>query len=252
MEIMTLSITTCKTQTSKNVDPGELPGATRGAYESYLISEFLDASVDGTDTTYFPFYERTFSENFPSQDFPTNQSETIMTSGSQNQWNFSYGGNYGDVLYFGLTLGVQTLKYDITKTYSEQYPSATNLVVDASLLTENLLTEGIGVNGTFGLIARPINQMTIGFSLITPTYLSISERYQLYTEARFNQFDMNNYGDYFDANYEIIENPNADFTTFYESTAFLETRSFSDDESFFDYTLTTPLRLNGGITYFLE
>jgi hypothetical protein len=236
----------------QNVDPGELPGATRGAYESYLISEFLDASVDGTDTTYFPFYERTFFGEFPSQDFPTNQSETIMTSGSQNQWNFSYGGNYGDVLYFGLTLGVQTLKYDITKTYSEQYPSATNLVVDASLLTENLLTEGIGVNGTFGLIARPINQMTIGFSLITPTYLSISERYQLYTEARFNQFDMNNYGDYFDANYEIIENPNADFTTFYESTAFLETRSFSDDESFFDYTLTTPLRLNGGITYFLN
>jgi hypothetical protein len=30
----------------QNVDPGELGRSYRGAYESYLISEFLDASVE--------------------------------------------------------------------------------------------------------------------------------------------------------------------------------------------------------------
>ena len=214
---------------NQNLDPGDLGGVTKGSYFNYLISEFVDAFIDGNDTIYFPFYERTFFGEFPLEDFPTDQSETISTSGSQNQWNFSYGGNYGDFIYFGFTLGIQSIRYNITKSYFEQYPNDNNEIVRSSLLTEDLLTEGIGVNGTFGLIARPINQMTIGFSLITPTYLSMSERYFYSSEANYNGFDMNNYGDYFDANYSLIVNPDADFTTFYESSAFLESETYVPD-----------------------
>jgi hypothetical protein len=235
----------------QNVDPADLNGVTRGGYNSYLISEFLDAFVEGNDTTYIPFYERTFFSEFPSSNFPTNQSEIISSSGSQNQWNFSYGANYGDFLYFGATLGIQSLRYNVVKEYTELYPGLDGDIVDYSFLSEELLTEGIGINGTFGVIARPINQVTLGFSIITPTRISMSERYSFYTEAKFNNFNMNNYGDYFDTNYDLIENQNADFTTFYESTANLNVVTY-DEESFFDYTLTTPMRLNGGITYFLN
>jgi len=59
-------------------------------------------------------------------------------------------------------------------------------------------------------------------------------------------------GNYFDANYEIIAtNPSADFTTFYESTALLNNRTYNE-ESLFDYTITTPLRLNAGTTFFIS
>ncbi len=235
----------------QNVDPADLTGVTIAGYNSYLVSEFLDAFIEGNDTTFIPFYERTFFSEFPSADFPTNQSEVIRSSGSQNQWNFSYGGNYGDFLYFGGTLGIQSLNYSVVKEYTELYPGLDGDIVDISFLAEELLTEGIGINGTFGVIARPINQITMGFSIITPTRFSMSERYTFYTEAIYNSFNMNNYGEYFDANYDLIENPNADFTTFYESTSNLNVESY-DDESFFDYTLTTPMRLNGGITYFFN
>jgi len=236
----------------QNVDFEELEGITYGAFVSYLMSEFLDAYVNGGDTTYAPFYDRTFFSEFPTERYPTRQEEIISSSGGQNQWNFSYGGNYGDYLYFGATLGIQSIRYNIVKQYSETYPGLSGDIVSSSILTEDLLTEGIGVNGTFGVIARPIKQITIGLSLITPTYLSMSERYYYSSEGNFNNFSMTNYGDYFDANYDIIAtNPSADFTTFYEFDANLN-KEIYDEESLFDYTITTPMHLNVGTTFFIS
>lgn len=235
----------------QNVDGNQLQGITFGAYNTFLVSEFLDAYIEGNDTTFFPFYDRTFFSEYPTGNFPTLQSEIINTSGSQNQWNFSAGGNYDDFLYFGATLGIQSLNYNIVKQYTETYPGIDGGIVSSSTLTEDLLTKGYGVNATFGLIARPVNQITIGISIITPTYLSLKEMYYYSTEAEFNNFDMDNYGDYFDANYDLIVNPKADFTTFYKDDILLGMESF-DDESFFDYTLTTPMRINAGATFFLN
>lgn len=237
---------------SQNVDANELGGITRGAFSTYLMSEFLDGFTENNDTTYVPFYERTFFSEFPSEQYPTNQSEIISTSGSQNQWNFSYGGNYGDFLYFGATLGVQSLKYNIVKQYTEIYPGLDGDIVANSALTEELQTDGIGVNGTFGIIVRPIQKITVGLSFITPTYLSMSERYLYSTVGNFNSFNMNNYGDYFDANYDLIVNPSAEFTTFYSDNANLNSEIYNEDETFFDYSLTTPMRLNAGATFFLN
>jgi len=234
----------------QNVDSDLLTGTTFGAFDTYLLSEFVDGFVNGTDTTYIPFYERTFFSEFPSDSYPTNQSETITTSGSQNQINLSYGGNFSDKLYLGFTLGVPSVKYRITREYSELYPGLQNDVVDNMMLTEDLYTEGIGINGTFGIIARPVDQLTLGFSIITPTIFSMSENYYYRTDADFFTFDLDNYGDYFDANYDLIDNPNADFTSFYEDDATLDQHSY-EEESQFNYTITTPMRINGGISFFL-
>ena len=236
----------------QNVDSDRLQGVTYGAFATYLISEFLDAYINGNDTTYVPFYDRTFFSEFPTEKLPTLQEETIKSTGGQNQWNFSYGGNLGDYLYFGAALGIQSIRYEIAKRYTETYPGLEGDIVSNSILTENLLTNGIGVNGTFGIIGRPFNQLTIGMSLITPTYLSMSEEYYFSTEANFNNFSMRNYGNYFDANYDLIAtNPDADFTTFYEYEATLN-NEFHEEESLFDYTITTPLRLNFGTSFFFN
>ena len=244
---------------NQDVSFDQLEGVTYGAYVTYLMSEFIDVFVEGIDTSYLFFYDRTFFSEFPRNDSPTTQEEMISTTGGQNQWNFSYGGNYNDFLYFGATLGIQSLRYNVVKQFSETY-SGREIV--SSSLTEDLLTEGIGVNGTFGIIARPINQLTIGLSLITPTYLSLSERYTFATTADYNNFNMTNFGDYFDDNYEDIVNPEfensnspyypASFTTFYEDNSTLTGEVYDDEETIFDYTLTTPLRLNFGTTFFIN
>ena len=234
----------------QNVDPDQLAGVSYGAFTTFLMSDFLDAYVEGNDTTYVPFYYRTFFGEFPTVDHPTLQEELISTTGAQNQWNFSYGGNFNDILYFGATLGVQSIRYNVIKQYSETYPNRVGQVLENSVLIEDLLTEGIGVNGTFGIIARPIQQVTLGLSYITPTYVGMSEQYFYSIEGRYNNFNMTNYGQYFDANYDVIVNPDADFTTFYEFTDNLTTQSY-DEESLFEYSITTPSRLNAGATFFV-
>jgi len=233
----------------QNVASNQLIGTTFGAYDTYLLSEFVDGYVNGSDTTYIPFYERTFFSEFPSESFPTNQSETIMSSGSQNQLNLSYGGNFNDKVYIGFTLGVPSVKYNIQREYSELYPGLSSDIVDNMQLIEKLYTEGIGVNGTFGIIARPVNQLTLGFSIITPTVFSMSESYSYRTTANYFNFDLDNYGEYFDANYDLIVNDNADFTSFYENNTTLNQHSY-EESSEFNYTITTPLRLNGGLSFF--
>lgn len=246
---------------NQNVNSNELEGVTYGAFSTYLMSEFLDAYVDQGDTSYIPFYDRTFFSEYPLEGFPTTQSEIITNEGGQNQWSFSYGGNYNDFIYIGATLGVQSLRYNIVKQYLEQYPGSAGDIVSNSILTEELLTEGIGVNGTFGITVRPINQITIGLSVITPTFLSLNEKYYYSTDAQYTNFSMTNYGDYFDANYDLIENPEfrdpnspyypGSFTTFYEDDATLNNQ-FYEEEILFDYTLTTPTRLNAGVSYFIK
>ena len=247
---------------NQNVDFDQLAGVTYGAFDTYLMSEFVDVFLTNSDSSTALFYERTFFSEYPTDRYPTNQQEIISTTGGQNQWNFSYGGNYGDFIYFGATLGVQTIRYNILKQYTETYPGLESDNLSNSFLVENLNTEGIGVNGTFGLIVRPISQMTFGLSLITPSYLSMSERYYYSTEANYNNFNMNNYGNYFDANYSDIVNPEfidedspyypESYTTFYEDDAVLNSQTHNQDESFFDYTITTPLRLNVGTTFFIN
>lgn len=62
---------------------------------------------------------------------------------------------------------------------------------------------------------------------------------------------MTNYGDYFDAYYDIIVNPDADFTTFYEDDNTISNEEYIE-ENVFDYTLTTPMHVNAGATFFLN
>jgi hypothetical protein len=72
------------------------------------------------------------------------------------------------------------------------------------------------------------------------------------SEANYNNFNMSNYGDYFDANYDLIgTNPDAAYTTFYEYNTTLNNQLYKD-ESTFSYNITTPLRINAGTTYFLN
>jgi hypothetical protein len=234
---------------NQNVDSDLLTGTTFGAFDTYLLSEFVDGYINGSDTTYIPFYDRTFFSEYPSDAYPTDQSEIITTSGSQNQINLSYGGNFSDKFYIGFTLGVPTVKYSILREYSELYPGLSGDIVDNMHLVEDLYTDGIGINGTFGIIARPINQLTLGFSIITPTAFAMSESYYYRTDADYFTFDLDNYGDYFDANYDLIVNDQADFTSFYEVNATLDQHSY-EEESQFNYTITTPMRINGGLSYF--
>ena len=195
------------------------------AYHAYLINEDFDFDTGGQDTYY---------SIVPIS--PTLQRETIEYSGSQSQWNLSYGGNYNDKLFFGAGLGIQSFRYEEQKRYEEivtgepldqnQEKSLNNLTIG-----ENLSISGTGINLTAGLIYRPIYAVRLGASITTPTYFSLNDTYNANLSAQYNNFYFgnDNFGD------PIVLNDRSRNTIDIEST----------------YNLTTPLRASLGAAFFV-
>lgn len=196
-----------------------LPESEFGAFSTFLI--------DPDDVNNISEYRA----NVGVQPF---QSESVITSGGQNQLNFSWGGNYGDKIYFGAGLGVQTLNYQRRRFYSESQfltsDGAGGLVSDTRInsvtISDELNINGTGLNGTFGMIIRPVNFITIGASYTTPTYFSLRDESGFTTTANWNNFQ-------------------------YNDETILNTESYVSDILISNYNLKTPGRLNLGASVFL-
>lgn len=151
------------------------------------------------------------------------QREEFETKGSSNQWNFSYGANYKDMLFIGAGIGVSTIRYKSEKIFTEEFddPFLTDLQ-----LNETLNIRGNGINATIGAIVRPVDFLQVGVSFTSPTYYEFSETYRAQMNTNWKNFDY--YGD----GEEILTNESA----------------FTDDV-ISDYSLTTPLKLSTGIAF---
>ncbi|MCC5930292.1 MAG: hypothetical protein JJU28_13670 [Cyclobacteriaceae bacterium] len=239
----------------QDVNPNQLGGLPRRAFDTYMISEFNDVFSTPQGEVASPFYERTFFWEFPNEDFPTRQSEQIETRGSQNYLSFAGGGNFDDLIYIGAGLNISTLNFIQSKFYREEYP--TGSIMQRTSLSETLELDGTGISGSFGVIGRIMDNMTLGVSLITPTYYLFNETYFSRLQAIYNNFNMRDYADLFLANEDLIipadPAPGYQFTFLdYEENVTLRTENSDiSDSDFFEWNLTTPMRINGGLAYFL-
>jgi len=153
------------------------------------------------------------------------QTETIAIKGAQSQISFSYGVNYDDILFLGAGVGLTAVNYTSYKTYVESDfiydnpddPDYINPLNEYSL-EENLSISGGGINATLGLIFRPTDFLQIGGSLTTPTYYNLDDEYDASIVADYNGFD---------------------------------DESAVSDLIISNYSLTTPLKLSGGATFFI-
>lgn len=99
-------------------------------------------------------------------------SYSFTERGYIDQYNLSYGGNLSDVLYFGASIGWQSLDYSLISNYSEQFQNA------GSLNLENeIYTTGSGFDVKLGVIVRPADFLRIGASYHTPTFYNMTDSY---------------------------------------------------------------------------
>lgn len=150
------------------------------AYNTFLIDDQFYYLNDNQDTVYY------YDTYFPVTDseFPVRQAESIRTSGSQGQWNFAYGGNFGDRIYLGAGIGITNIRYRRESTFEEsvdpnlytEFPDERENFPNNRLeIYEDLLQQGGGINATLGVIGRPLEFLTVGLSYRTPTFYSIEE-----------------------------------------------------------------------------
>lgn len=200
------------------------------AYRNYLIE---DSTFNDPNASRFEYLSvmGVFPNN-PNDIRETFQKENIKTTGAQNQWSFAYGANLSDKIFFGAGIGFSTLQFQTKKTYTE---SDFNFILDPDfnplnslVLEEELRISGSGVNGTFGMIFRPIDMVQLGVSYTTPTLYKLADSYRATLSTEWNDFDY--FGDGNTLN-EVSE---------------------ESDELISEYDLRTPSHLNIGGTIFFQ
>ncbi len=219
-------------------DPGSLGGFEAVAYNHFLI--------DRTDA--FGVLDNglvTLVEDDPNYDGYTSlvgsfyrslprQTESIRTRGGQNQINIAWGGNYMDKLYFGAGMGIATVDFRRTRTYTEDEFTFDDDNVDDILtsitIEDELSVTGAGVNLSLGLIARPLDFVTIGVNYVSPTFYSLEEESSFDFTTLWNDFYA----------YQLPDD-----------TVQLGLISEQSDLFTSNYNLRTPAKLNLGATVFL-
>lgn len=122
------------------------------------------------------------------------QSETVKTSGAQNQWSISYGANFNDKIFLGAGLGITSVRYSYDKTYKENYEgqkvqSPCNDCFNNLRLTENRSTTGSGVNLTLGALFKPIDYVQFGVAYITPSAYQLNDTYTATMTSSWNNYE---------------------------------------------------------------
>ena len=232
------SITDSFVENAGTLDPSLLGGFEAVAYNQFLIDRtdgfaVLDnglVTLVEDDPAYggYTSLVGNFYGSLPRQ------SESIRTRGGQNQINIAWGGNYMDRLYFGGGLGIATVDYRRTRTYVEDNFTfddgnpddiLTNLTIE-----DELTVTGAGVNLTLGLIARPLDFMTLGVSYVSPTFYALEEESSFDFTTVWNEFYA----------YQLPDDT--------VSLGFISQQS---DLFTSNYNLRTPAKLNFGTTIFL-
>ena len=96
------------------------------------------------------------------------------TMGGLHSFDFNFSGNHRDRVYWGATLGVDYLNYEEDVVYSENC-SFDKISQGWYDLNAYKRVYGVGVNGKFGMIFRPIEEspLRLAFALETPTFYSL-------------------------------------------------------------------------------
>lgn len=122
-------------------------------------------------------------------------SDEGIQKGGAGDVNFAYAGNINNMVYFGLSLGINAIHYNQRSIYQMTSPDNINLyndeVIDDATFTARHWyypddfyreVDGFGVNFKAGVIVQPTDFMRIGASIQTPSKVNCSEYWESYTE----------------------------------------------------------------------
>ncbi len=106
------------------------------------------------------------------------QQQEVINKGGITELAIALAGSKKDKLFWGFTLGIPFLKYKKESTFTEADPSANNAnKFDFGSITENLTTDGAGINLKMGLIYKPVEYVRLGLALHTPTFYRLTDQY---------------------------------------------------------------------------
>ena len=191
----------------------DLSGPEGIAFDTYLIDTLRGANGMGYGTTF-----SNYGDNPPSK-YGQSVSRLISNEGFTGEHAISFGGNYSDKIFFGATLGISQLKYISKFEHSESANTAMPSLFKNFNYLDYYEDRGTGYSFKLGAIFKPVESIRIGVAFHSPVWYHINE--------------------YF---FETISSNFTDGGR-YES---------SNDPMRFNYALTTPFRVLGGIAFQIQ
>ncbi len=155
------------------------------------------------------------------------QQQTVMSRGGITELSLAGAANYNEKFYVGAAIGIPFLHYKKESTFIEADATsdATN-GFDFASITENLTTNGAGINIKAGIIYKPVERIRLGFTIHSPTYFTLTDKYNASVTANTE-------------NYQPEWTQSSDIFT-------------NGKDAEFKYTLFTPYRLIASASYVLR
>ncbi len=124
--------------------------------------------------------------------YNVNQQISLTRRGGLDEMSFAFGTNYNDRLYIGMLVGVPFLTYREKLNVRESDEANVIPSFNNYSFSQNLTTDGIGVNAKFGLVVRAANWVRFGASFHTPTRYSITEKYNTVSTSNVDALQYSN------------------------------------------------------------
>lgn len=96
----------------------------------------------------------------------------LTEKGYQDQFAFSWAGNFSNILYLGASINLQTINYSAYSKYSEDFGSNQGFS-----LNDTIYTNGTGFNLNIGAIVCPTDFLRFGLAVHTPTIYTLNDTY---------------------------------------------------------------------------
>lgn len=106
----------------------------------------------------------------------------VRERGYVDEYNISFGGNFVNTVYWGLSFGITDMNFTRESYYDEQIGHARIMLDDGQRvdggsyngLSNYFNVNGSGFNCKFGLIFKPVNEFRLGFAIHTPTWYNLT------------------------------------------------------------------------------
>jgi hypothetical protein len=145
------------------------------------LDNFDIPSVQAYQTYVSDFIDTTSGRLGSKMGLPVTQVGTVTTKGTLNDINLTLGFNIDNTVYLGFGLGVPYMSYSRYSSFTER-----NTAGDSSYTSNyDYSLSGVGVNGKFGIIVKPVQWLRLGASVQTPSYFKLDERTEGNTTSNF-------------------------------------------------------------------
>lgn len=194
--------------------------ANQGSYANLALSTGIIRPV-GTNPT---LYNSTlnFAEDTTGNNLGLQQSESITSERAFDSFNLSIGANIEDKLFIGGSIGVPNYRFTKEFDYYERDTEQNVPQLTELNLYIRETTDGSGLNLSLGAIYRATQNIRVGLSIQSPSYLAFESNFQLLLAS-------------------VIE----DYPNEGEVSEFSQTPG----EGSLLYAVTTPMRFNLGASY---